>query len=259
MKDYADLKKGEDRGKGSKKLLFTAVKFAFGILIFAGFVFAIVFGYQEISNRYARLKYVVITGNSIIPTKVIKQYIANSGSGGLSSYSLSRIYFKILSNPWVKSAKIAKIFPDTLYIVITEKKPVAFVYYKKTVYLIDKNGSLISRYEKYVKLPKSLPKIVLKANLLKDKQLLKSIVNLYEKLDKIGKINYIDVVSESYQVAYFDGGLKVIVSSIDCPDIAIERFRKKWRYLNSVKDRLDSVSICFDNKFVLKWKKGVGR
>ncbi len=259
MKDYADLKKDETKQDSGKKFLFSAIKFLLGITVFAGFILAVVLGYNEISSRYAQLKYVIVTGNRIVPTGIIKRFVSSSGNGGLSTYSLSRIYFKIVSNQWIKSVKIAKIFPDTIYVIVVEKKPKAFVYYKKSVYLIDENGSLIGKYEKYVRLPRALPKIMLKANLLKDKQLLKSIVNLYEKLDKIGKINYIDVVSESYQVVYFDSGLKVVVSSFDCPDVAIERFKKKWNYLNNIKDKLDSVSICFDNKFVLKWKKGVER
>jgi len=259
MKDYADLRKNDGENNVHKKFLFFSIKLVLGSALFAGIVFAVVLGYNEVSRRYAQLRYVIVAGNRVVPTDTIKRFISSSGSGGLSSYSLSKIYFKIISNPWIKSVRIAKIFPDTIYIVVVEKKPVAFVYYKKNIYVIDKNGSLIDRYEKYVKLPRNLPRIVLKANLLKDKQLLKSIVNLYEKLDKIGKINYIDVVSESYQVVYFDGGLKVVVSSFDCPDVAIERLKRKWNYLNSIKDRLDSVSICFDNKFVLKWKKGVER
>ncbi len=260
MKDYANLSKNGNKDENKKKFIFSLVKFLLSCIAVAGLFMAIVLGYNEISRRYAQLRYIIIAGNHILPTSIIKQYISDSGgSDRLSTYAPSKIYFKIISNPWIKNVKIAKIFPDTLYVVILEKKPLAYVYYRKKIYLIDKRGSLIGEYKKYLNLPRNLPKIVLKINLLKNKQLLKSVVNIYEKLDKIEKINYIDVVSESYQVVYFAGGLKVVVSSFDCPDVAIKRLKEKWKYLNAVKNKLDSVSICFDNKFVLKWKKGVER
>ncbi len=257
MKDYFDLRKENDRNISKKVFAINAIKFTISVLVFSLFAFGIIYGYNQVSQRYARLKYIVIKGNSILPISIVKGFVASSGNGGLSTYNISKIYFKTISNPWIKKAKVAKIFPDTLYLVIEEKKPSAFIYYRRKVYIINNNGSVIGKYQSYLKLPPNLPKVVLNSNLLENKQLLKAIVDIYEKLDKIGKINYIGVMSDSYQVVNFVSGLKVIVSSLNCPPIAIGRLASKWSYLNSLKNKLDSVSICFNNKFVLKWKKGV--
>jgi len=258
MKDYSEFNKNETI-RDKKKLIIKALHFTVVVITFSFFVFLIFYGYIQLSNRFARLKYIVVNGNYILPKRLISSIVTSSGNIGFSTYDPSKIYFKIVANPWVKEARVATIFPDTIYVTIKEKIPTAFVIYKNSIYIIGKDGSIIDTYKSYLKIPKSLPKIRLKANLLNDKQLLKAIVNIYEKLDKIEKINYIDVVSDSYQVVNFSNGINVVVNSFSCPEVAIKRLAQKWSYLSTLKDKLDSVSICFDNKFVLKWKKGVGK
>ncbi len=259
MKDYSDFNKKKTVESDKKILALKLLHFLVVVLAFSFFVFLILYGYIQLSNRFAKLKYVVVNGNQVLPKRLINTIVANSGNIGFSTYDPSKIYFKIIANPWVKEARVAAIFPDTIYVTIKEKTPSAFVLYNNNVYIIDRNGAVIDEYKSYLRLPKSLPRIRLKANLLNDKSLLKAAINIYEKLDKIEKINYIDVVSDSYQVVNFRNGLKVVVNSFNCPNVAIKRLAKKWTYLSTLINKLDSVSICFDNKFVLKWKKGVGK
>ncbi len=256
MKDFGENKINK-KVKSHKNIFLTAVKLFSGIAIFLVFIFSVVCGYSNRTNKYTTLKYIVIKGNNILSSSTIKDLIVSNTSTKLSSYRLPNIYYKLISNPWIKKAKIAAIFPDTVYVFIEEKKPGAFVYYKKLLFVIDANGNLIGKYKPSWKLPKNLPKFLLKADLLKDKALLKQTLSSYEKLDKIGKINYIEIESDSYQLVHFSNGLNVVINSFDCPQIAFKRLAYKWSYLRSLKNRLDSISICFDNKFVLKWKKGV--
>ena len=259
MKDYSDFNKKEMVKPDKKELILKIVHFLVIVLSFSFFVFIIFYGYIQLSNRFARLKYIVVNGNYVLPKKLIYNIVANSGNIGFSTYDPAKIHFKIISNPWVKDARVATIFPDTIYVKISEKVPAAFVIYKNTVYIIDKNGAVIDTYKSYLRLPKSLPKIRLKSNFLNNKPLLKATISMYEKLDKIEKINYIDVVSDSYQMVNFTNGLNVVVNSFSCPEVAIKRLAQKWSYLSAIRNKLDSVSICFNNKFVLKWKKGVGK
>ena len=259
MKDYSNLKEEIQEKKDKKGVILKFIYLSMAAILFLFFISLMLYSYIEVSNKFARLKFIVISGNHILPKKNISNIIINSGNTELSTYNLSKIYYKIISNPWIKKARIAKIFPDTIYLIINEKKPAAFVYYNKDIYVIDSDGDKIDIYKKYLNMPISLPKIKTKSDILNNKSLLKSILTIYEKLDKIGKINYIDVVSGGYQVVNFSNGLNIVVNSLNCPKVALRRLSQKWAYLNTLKSKLDSVSICFDNKFVLKWKKGVGK
>ncbi len=261
MKDYSNLKGEAQEKKDKKSIILKFLHISMAVILFSLFIFLMLYSYVEVSNKFAKLKFIVISGNHVLPKGNISNIIINSGNMKFSTYNLSKIYYKVISNPWIKEAKVAKIFPDTIYLTITEKKPAAFVYYNNKIYIIDNDGNKIDTYKNYLNISNSLPKIRIKAksSTLNNKLLLKSIISIYEKLDKIGKINYIDVVSDSYQVVNFSNGLNIVVNSLNCPGVAIERLSKKWAYLNTLKSKLDSVSICFDNKFVLKWKKGVGK
>ncbi len=261
MKDYSHFKEEMQEKKDRKGVILKFIYLTISITLFLFIIFLVLYSYVEISNKFARLKFIVISGNRVLPKKIISNIIISNGTVKLSTYKPSKIYYKIISNPWIKEAKVAKIFPDTIYLVIKEKKPAAFAYYNNDIYIIDNNGNKIDTYKNYLNIPKSLPKIKIKAksNILSNNFLLKSTITMYEKLDKIGKINYIDVVSSSYQVVNFSNGLKVVVNSLNCPKLALRRLSQKWAYLDTLKNKLDSVSICFDNKFVLKWRKGVGK
>ncbi len=259
MKDYSNFKEEMQEKKDKKGVILKFIYLTISIALFSFIIFLVLYSYVEISNKFARLKFIVISGNRVLPRKSISNMVISSGTDELSTYKPSKIYYKIISNPWIKEAKVAKIFPDTIYLVIKEKKPAAFVYYNKDIYVIDNNGNKIDTYKNYLNIPKYLPKIKAKSNILNNNFLLKSIIDMYEKLDKIGKINYIDVVSSSYQVVNFSNGLKVVANSLNCPKLALKRLSQKWAYLDTLKNKLDSVSICFDNKFVLKWRKGVGK
>ncbi|WP_025270102.1 cell division protein FtsQ/DivIB [Hippea sp. KM1] len=261
MLDYKDLKNETTKQKRGIdiKFLINIAKLTVSLVALGGFFVLLAYGYNQYSSRFAKLRYIVIEGNSVLPKKLISSLTTKGKSLKLKEYREDLIYLNLISNPWIKEAHLAKIFPDTMYIKIKEKEPKGMLIFNKTTYIIDENGSVIDTYKPYLRLP-SLKKITIdKKSFLNNKTLLRSVMNIYEKLDKVEKINYIEIVSNSYQLVHFKGGLNVAVNSFDCPEKAIVRLKEKWSYLYSLKDRLDSVSICFDNKFVLRWKKGVKR
>ncbi|AEA33942.1 cell division protein FtsQ/DivIB [Hippea maritima] len=261
MLDYKDLKKDEKpkQKNVSFKYIVNIAKLVVSLSIIAGFFILAAYAYNQYSSKYAKLRYVVIDGNRALPKTLISHIATKGSSLKLSSYKENIIYYNLISNPWIENARISKIYPDTLYIKVKEKSPSAAVILKKTAYIIDKNGSIIDTYKQYLRLPKLIKISTPNKAFLNNKTLLKAVMVMYEKLDKVEKINYIEIVSNSYQLAHFKGGLNVAVNSFDCPEKAITRLKEKWNYLYSLKNKLDSVSICFDNKFVLRWKKGVKR
>lgn len=57
--------------------------------------------------------------------------------------------------PWVRSAVVARRFPDTLYVRLVERKPLALWQHSGKIELIDQEGGVIpvSRLDRFAKLP----------------------------------------------------------------------------------------------------------
>ncbi len=254
MIDYKDSnQKKVDKGKNWIKI----IGFFLIAVVFSSTVFASIYFYTKYTDKYSILKYVVIGGNKILSSKQIRNITLTNNAIAMDRYKEKDIYSKLMLNPWIKEARVAKIYPDTIYIKIKERKPCGILLFKNNVFLVDSDGNIIDRYQKTLNIkPDLLPHIVLKNSMyMKENFLIKSILKIYEKLDKFDKINYIEVISDSYQLVHFSNSLNVVVNSLHCPDVAFGHLKKEWLNLVNKKDRLESVSICFSNKFVLRWKK----
>jgi len=258
MLDYKQINSDDKKRKKLPDKIVEMAKFLFIGSFVASILFICIYGYNQFTHKFSILKNVYVNGNSVLSAR----YLASVGIGKfykqLSSYKESKIYSNLISIPWIEKASVAKIYPDSIIINVVEKKPKAIIYLNKKAFILDKDGNIISDYSNNLRLPSRIERIyVNNKSFLSNKKLIKSVIGFYEKLDKIAKINYIEIVSDSYQIAYLENGLKVGINSFGCPSVALINFKRKLPYLLSVKNRLESVSICFSNKFVLKWKKGV--
>ena len=63
---------------------------------------------------------------------------------------------RVETHPWVAAASIERVFPDTLAITVTERKPVAILQSPEGPHLLDKQGHLLSSVSKgqFPSLPK---------------------------------------------------------------------------------------------------------
>ncbi len=232
------------------------------ILIILSFgTFFSIYAYKIYTKKFYVLKHIYIEDNNILDKNyIIKNIINIRSSRSFYFYNTQNIYAKLISNPWIKTAEIAKIYPDTIYIRIKERVPSGILYEQKKKFIIDSMGNIISNYNsnKYMlfKLD-SLPKI--KINKSYKQNNLSSILSLslkrFEKMDKISKIDYIEVVSDSYELFHFENGLNVAINALRCNAGAYNRLKREWSELISKKDKIEFVSICFHDKIVIKWKK----
>lgn len=262
MIDYKNVDKAvEKKKKNVNWLKITGISLFFALIIF---IFsASAYFYVGYSKKHNVLKYVAVAGNNILTSKYIRNITQTDKSRYMDSCRVKNIYSKLILNPWVKKAYVAKLYPDTIYIKIIEKKPKSVFQTNKNMYLIAENGKVIDKYEKGLNVNVNLLPLIVAKNpkYIEDHYLLASVIKMYNKLDKFNKISYIKILSEGYQLVHFSNSLNVAVNSLNCPHEAFEHLRKEWSNLVSKKDKLDSVSICFSNKFVLRWKKekkGVG-
>ena len=255
MIDYKDLDSKKSVKQNSKSRWKIAL-IVFTLVFVAGVFSALAYFYAGYTNKHYVLKYVAITGNKVLSVRQIKKLAKLDKTGSMYDYSEKSVYSKLMLNPWIEKAYVAKLYPDTIYVKIKEWTPEGLIVSGKKRLIVGENGNVIDAYKKGLNIDiNKLPHIVVTSpNYIKD-FLIRSIINIYEKLDKFGKINYIELISDSYQLVHFNNSLNIAVNSLNCPDKAFVHLKKEWGRLVSEKGRLDSVSICFDNKFVLRWKK----
>ncbi len=256
MIDYKDLGSKKSVKQKNSKSRWKIALVVFVLLFVAGVFSALAYFYVGYTNKHYVLKYVAITGNKVLSVRQIKKLAELDKTGSMYDYSEKSIYSKLMLNPWIKKAYVAKLYPDTIYVKIMEWIPEGLIVSGKKKLIVGENGNVIDAYKKGLNVDISkLPRIVVTSpNYIKD-FLIRSIINIYEKLDKFGKINYIEVISDSYQLVHFNNSLNIAVNSLNCPNKAFVHLQKEWGSLVSERGKLDSVSICFDNKFVLRWKK----
>ncbi len=254
-----DLKNLGSKNSSKKKYIeskFKIVSSIFIAMFIIGLIGSSVFFYVRYTKRHYVLKYVAVTGNKVLSINLIKRIANVDSMKSMYDFSEKKIYSNLIFNPWIRKAYVAKIYPDTIYIMVDEWTPKGVVIIHKKQFIVNGKGDIISQYRKNLDIDISvLPRIVVHNSNYMKGFLIGSIINIYEKLDKFGKINYIDVISDSYQLVHFANSLNVAVDSLNCPKEAFTHLKKEWDNLVSKRKKLDSVSICFVNKFVLRWKK----
>lgn len=64
------------------------------------------------------------------------------------SVNLSDVKTKLEENTWIKSAIVERKMPSTIYVAVSEVKPIAIWQYNYKLFLIDSEGNKITNYEK---------------------------------------------------------------------------------------------------------------
>lgn len=115
--------------------------------------------YQEFYSKTAAvglvLKNVVLQGQVNTPSKEIIEAIGVDKGHPILSIPIETIQQTLTDNPWVKTCIVERRLPDTLYIALFERKPIAIWQFNKKLYLIDEDGDRISN-QKIENFPKLL-------------------------------------------------------------------------------------------------------
>ena len=103
------------------------------------------------------IKKIIIENNSILETSEIKNKLIYLYDENLFSLSTSVLEKKLKTINFIESFGVKKIYPDTLKVIIEEKKPVAILQKKKEKFYISDKGELISF--RNVEIYKDLPTV----------------------------------------------------------------------------------------------------
>lgn len=95
--------------------------------------------------------HLLIEGRKTLSEKDLKDAIQFNPSDPLFSIDTQQIHTRLKKNAWINKVCVKKIFPETLYIKIEERKPYCCVLLKNHSVIVDRSGTVLQDgYETYL-------------------------------------------------------------------------------------------------------------
>lgn len=110
----------------------------------------------ELSADYGFvLKRVMIEGQEYTPSADIMEALGADENKPLFAININDVKTRLEDNAWVKAVLVERRMPNTIYIAIVERRPIAIWQFQQQLYLIDEEGNRISKdnIEKFKQLP----------------------------------------------------------------------------------------------------------
>lgn len=89
------------------------------------------------------IKKIIFTGNKHLNIDELRTFTGIHGKESLIALSGKSVSQRLLKSPWIRSASVSKVFPDTLSIVISEVVPFALLDVNGHIFLTDDKGNLL--------------------------------------------------------------------------------------------------------------------
>lgn len=258
MKDFKNFK-AYKKPKNNYSLIKRKLILILILVIFAVvFIYVILKGLSFLKNaQESKLRYVYIKGNGIIDSKYLIKSLKISNGTKLNNQLKIDVYNELMKNPYIAQANVATIKPDTLYIDIKEKKPLCILELNNRQLIFASNGQYMTDHIDSQNINTNKILHIKMANLttqINNKSVVLGLVKLYKKLDKLEKISYIKMEDSKFEV-YFENGIMVKVNMFDCDyDKSTARLETIWQKLLPDIKKIESVSICYPDRIIIKWK-----
>ena len=174
-------------------------------------------------NNGFKIKNIEISGLNHLDENDIIKIVNAYNEINILNVNFDDIYKKIKNNTWIKKASIEIIYPNTIKILLTEKKPVAIWQNRYGNTLITKSGDVI--FEKNLEEFKNYLPIVVGENVHKEVQ---SILDIFSKnKDFVTNIWSLTFVNQRRWDVHFNQGL-----TIKLPSKNLEKAWEKVLYLD---------------------------
>ena len=130
-------------------------KSLFWLIIFFIFLTTYTPKFSFIKDSDLNIKKIKIDNNSILKSDEIKKKINFLYNENLFFLNIEDVAENLKNETFIESFSIKKIYPNTLKLIIVEKKPIAVLQNKKKKFYISDKGSIINYrdIEKYTNLP----------------------------------------------------------------------------------------------------------
>ena len=174
-------------------------------------------------NNGFKIKNIEISGLNHLDENDIIKIVNAYNEINIFNVNVDDIYKKIKNNTWIKKASIEIIYPNTIKILLIEKKPVAIWQNRYGNTLITKSGDVI--FEKNLEEFKNYLPIVVGENVHKEVQ---SILDIFSKnKDFVTNIWSLTFVNQRRWDVHFNQGL-----TIKLPSKNLEKAWEKVLYLD---------------------------
>ena len=177
------------------------------------------------------IKNIEILGVKHLDKNDILKIISTYKNINIFNVNINNIYREIKNNTWIKKASVEIIYPNTIKILLTEKKPIAIWQNRYGNSLITKNGDVI--FEKNLEKFKSYLPIIIGQNAHKN---VHSILNiLSSNKDFVKNIWSLTFVNERRWDVHFNQGLTIRLPS--------ENVKKAWEKVVYLNQKFNLLSL----------------
>ncbi|MDR2076923.1 MAG: FtsQ-type POTRA domain-containing protein [Desulfovibrio sp.] len=110
--------------RGIRRSLLLAASLSLGAIFLLALSVGLIYGYRTLTRgAYFSLKNIEIQGVSRLTSKEVLDIIGLSEGGNSLALSIDALEGALLRSPWVQSASVKRILPDTLIVAVQEKDP----------------------------------------------------------------------------------------------------------------------------------------
>ena len=218
------------------------------LLVTATFVW--LWDYAQNPSDYPIQHVSVVTKGQHINPVVLKQVISGNIHGSFFSLDTDGLRRSLSDNPWVEYVSIRRVWPNSLFVEITERQPLV---------RWDDNGVLSENgdvfYPAAETIPNDLPDF--SAPLAQKNKILDFYGMAAPSLRSIGlSIQKLEVSDRLSWVVSLNNGIQVII----CRDDVQNRFNRFITlYPKLIGNRAQdvvSVNLCYPNGLAIRWKDG---
>lgn len=215
------------------------------ILIYLGYL-----GWQKIFDLHSfPFRHVkIVADENHISTDQIKNIITENIQGGFFSLKERALKNTLLSLPWVNDVSIRRIWPDTLFITLSEQQPIAR-WNNEAVF--NRQGILFSPSMKTVS--NDLP--LLSGPEEAEQEVFKKFLDLQNQLSPLHlAIHSLQLNDRDFWQMTLSNGVKVVIGNEDI-DQRIAKFIELYSQLIGDKaSKVGYVDLRYSNGIAIKWK-----
>jgi cell division protein FtsQ len=102
---------------------------------------------QECAKYGFTLSNVVIEGQKNASVEDIVEIIGSDKGAPIFAIKLDEIREHLESHIWIRSAIVERRLPDTIYVAVTERTPIAIWQFNQKLYVVDAEGNCITKYQ----------------------------------------------------------------------------------------------------------------
>lgn len=213
------------------------------ILIFLIVISGIVISRFILITPYFQIKEIQVEGREKLSEETILEWANIPLYKSIFQLNIEAIEKRISSKPKVKKVIIKRLLPSKVLIQVKERKPYAYLIYKKVLFEVGEDGVVIGKAKKLQDLPE-----INGVSSLSDKERIKTGIKIVKYAQEVG-ISFAEVNIENINniLGYLSGGIKIYLGK--------GTYLKYLSYLPLIfaeERRIEYIDLRFNHQIVIK-------